>query len=41
VTSGGHFIAGGAWDATPLEKVLLTEADRMVGGEDAWLIVDR
>jgi SRSO17 transposase len=32
-----HFIASGVWDATPLAKVLLSEADRMVGGEDAWL----
>jgi hypothetical protein len=30
----------GAWDAAPLEKALLAEADRMVGGADAWLIVD-
>ena len=35
-----HFIASGAWDTAPLEKVLLAEADRMVGGSDAWLIVD-
>jgi len=35
-----HFIAGGVWDAAPLEKVLLAEADRMVGGAEAWLIVD-
>lgn len=28
-----HFIASGAWDAAPLEKALLAEADRMVGGE--------
>ena len=28
------------WDAAPLEKALLAEADRMVGGADAWLIVD-
>jgi SRSO17 transposase len=35
-----HFIASGVWDAAPLEKVLLAEADRMVGGADAWLIVD-
>jgi len=35
-----HFIASGVWDAAPLEKVLLAEADRMVGGDDAWLIVD-
>jgi SRSO17 transposase len=35
-----HFIASGAWDTAPLEKALVAEADRMVGGEDAWLIVD-
>jgi SRSO17 transposase len=35
-----HFIASGVWDAAPLEAALLAEADRMVGGEDAWLIVD-
>ena len=35
-----HFIASGSWNTAPLEKALLTEADRMVGGEDAWLIVD-
>ena len=35
-----HFIASGVWDAAPLDKALLTEADRMVAGADAWLIVD-
>jgi SRSO17 transposase len=35
-----HFIASGVWDAAPLEAALLAEADRMVGGNDAWLIVD-
>ena len=35
-----HFIASGVWDAAPLEKALLAEADKMVGGGDAWLIVD-
>ena len=35
-----HFIASGVWDAAPLDKALLTEADRMVGGANAWLIVD-
>jgi len=35
-----HFIASGVWDAAPLEKALLAEADRMVGGGEAWLIVD-
>ncbi len=35
-----HFITSGVWDAAPLEKILLAEADRMIGGADAWLIVD-
>jgi SRSO17 transposase len=35
-----HFIASGVWDTAPLEQVLFAEADRMVGGADAWLIVD-
>src|SRR6478735_7112214 len=35
-----HFIASGVWDAAPLEKALLAEADRMVGDAEAWLIVD-
>lgn len=35
-----HFIASGAWETGPLEAALLAEADKMVGGEDAWLIVD-
>jgi len=35
-----HFISDGIWAAAPLEAVLLAEADKMVGGEDAWLIID-
>ena len=35
-----HFIASGVWDAAPIEKALLAEADQMVGGRDAWLIID-
>ena len=35
-----HFIADGMWDAAPLEEVLLAQADTMVGGDKAWLIVD-
>lgn len=35
-----HFVASGPWDAAPLEAGLLAEADRQVGGEDAWLIID-
>lgn len=35
-----HFVASGVWDAAPLEATLLAEADRQVGRDDAWLIVD-
>jgi SRSO17 transposase len=35
-----HFIAAGVWDAQPLEGMLAREADRLVGGRDAFLIVD-
>ena len=35
-----HFIASGVWDTARIEKALLAAADRMVGGRDAWLIVD-
>jgi SRSO17 transposase len=35
-----HFVSAGAWDAAPLEAALMAEADRLVGGEDAWLVVD-
>src|SRR6266513_1637139 len=30
-----HFIAAGGWDATPMERELLVQADRLVGGNDA------
>ena len=35
-----HFVSAGVWDATPLETALMAEADRLVGGKDAWLVVD-
>jgi SRSO17 transposase len=35
-----HFIAAGVWDATPLETELLVQADRLVGGSDAVLVID-
>lgn len=35
-----HFIARGVWETAPLATVLLDEADRMVGGDGAWLFVD-
>lgn len=30
----------GVWDEAPLEVALLAEADRLVGADDAWLIID-
>src|SRR6201987_6070773 len=35
-----HFIAAGVWDAAPLEAELLVQADRLVGGEAAVLVID-
>ena len=35
-----HFIGGGVWDAAPLEAALLVEAENLVGGDSAWLIID-
>ena len=35
-----HFIADGVWDAAPLETELLIQADRLVGGSDAVLVID-
>ena len=35
-----HFVASGVWDAAPLQATLLAAADRMVGGDDAWLIIN-
>ncbi|WP_439923272.1 IS701 family transposase [Nitrobacter sp. JJSN] len=35
-----HFIADGVWDAAPLESELLAQADRLVGGKDAVLVID-
>src|SRR4029077_16674776 len=35
-----HFIADGVWDAAPLELELLIQADRLVGGRDAVLVID-
>jgi SRSO17 transposase len=35
-----HFIAAGLWDAAPLEIELLVQADRLVGGSDAVLVID-
>ena len=35
-----HFIGGALWDSVPLEKELCRQADGLVGGNDAWLIID-
>jgi SRSO17 transposase len=35
-----HFVGSGVWDEAPLEAALLEEAERLVGGDDAWLIID-
>lgn len=35
-----HFIASGVWNEEPLEAALLAEADRQVGSEKVWLIID-
>jgi SRSO17 transposase len=35
-----HFIADGVWDSAPLEAALLAEADRLVGGQEAFLVID-
>ena len=35
-----HFIGSGVWDAAPLEAALLVEADKLVGGNETWLIID-
>src|SRR5438128_5399474 len=35
-----HFLAAGVWDATPLENELLIQADGLIGGNDAVLVID-
>ena len=35
-----HFVADGVWDSAPLEAVLLEEADRLVGDEAGFLVID-
>ena len=35
-----HFVAAGVWDAAPLEKELLVQADKLVGGSDTVLVID-
>lgn len=35
-----HFIGAGLWDSAPLEATLWRQADTLVGGDKAWLIID-
>lgn len=35
-----HFIGAGMWDTSPLEAALWRHADALLGGADAWLIID-
>src|SRR5690606_41354447 len=35
-----HFIGAGLWDSGPLEATLWEQADALVGGDKAWLIID-
>ena len=35
-----HFIAAGVWDASAVETELLVQADKLVGGRDAVLVID-
>lgn len=35
-----HFVANGVWESGPLETALLQEADRLVGHEAGYLIID-
>ncbi len=35
-----HFVSSAAWDAGPLEAELLAKADALVGGHDAYLVID-
>ncbi len=35
-----HFVSSAAWDAAPLEAELLAKADALVGGPDAYLVID-
>lgn len=35
-----HFISSGVWDAAPVEAELLVQADKLVGGRDAVLVID-
>ena len=35
-----HFVASPAWEDAPLWSVLAQQADKPVGGPQAWLVID-
>lgn len=35
-----HFVSAGIWDAEPLAAELMRQANRLVGGPDAYLVID-
>jgi len=35
-----HFVVAGVWDTGPVETELLVQADKLVGGSDAVLVID-
>ena len=35
-----HFVSDGVWDESPLELELANQADKLVGGGDAFLVID-
>ena len=35
-----HFVAAGVWDTAPIEAELLVQADKLIGGGDAVLVID-
>jgi SRSO17 transposase len=35
-----HFVSAGVWDLAPVETELLVQADKLVGGSDAMLVID-
>ena len=35
-----HFVSAGVWGEAPLERELANQADRLVGGADAFLVID-
>jgi SRSO17 transposase len=35
-----HFVSAGVWDVAPVERELLVQADKLLGGSDAVLVID-